>query len=209
MTEHSIEALPCAQSEVARQRLRIAMIIGSTRSGRFGPTVADWLAGRVQRRRDLDLDTIDLAGAGLPDELADHDDPTPAPVREIGQRLAAADAFIVITPEYNGSFPAALKNAIDWFDAEWAAKPVTVVSYGHDSDGSRATAQLRQIFAELNAVPIRRTVAVARAWQRFGADGSWPRRDPELEAAVCAALDQITWWATALRAARARGDFVA
>ncbi|WP_433679494.1 NADPH-dependent FMN reductase [Nocardia sp. CA-119907] len=205
MTEHAIEALPRAQSGVAHQRLRIAMIIGSTRTGRFGPTVADWVAGRIHRRRDLDLDTIDLATAGLPDRLTD---PTPAPVREIGQRVAAADAFIVVTPEYNGSFPAALKNAIDWFDVEWAAKPVTVVSYGRDSDGSRATAQLRQIFGELDAVQIRRTVPITRAWQRFAADGSWPRRDPELEAAVCAAVDQLIWWATALRAARARDAFV-
>ncbi|MFX0575016.1 NADPH-dependent FMN reductase [Nocardia nepalensis] len=184
------------------------MIIGSTRSGRFGPTVANWFAGRVHRRRDLYLDTIDLATATLPDRLGDRDEPTPETVRELGERLAAADAFVVITPEYNSSFPAALKNAIDWFDSEWAAKPVTIVSYARDSDGTRATAQLRQIFAELNAVPIRRTVPIAKSWQRFAPDGTWPRRDAELDEAVIAALDQLSWWAMALRHARATAPFV-
>ncbi|WP_309234869.1 NAD(P)H-dependent oxidoreductase [Nocardia sp. XZ_19_385] len=188
-------------------RLRVALIIGSTRSGRFGPTVADWFTTRVARRA-ITLDRIDLATAGLPDQLTDHDEPAPAAVRELGARLAAADAFVLVTPEYNRSFPAAVKNAIDWFGSEWAAKPVTVISYGGDSDGSHATAQLRQVFAELDAVPIRRTVGIARAWQRFAPDGSWPGRDPELEDAARGMLDQLTWWATALREARGKTPFV-
>ncbi|MFI9510848.1 NADPH-dependent FMN reductase [Nocardia sp. NPDC052566] len=190
-------------------RLRVALILGSTRTGRFVPTVADWFADRVRRRRDLEPDRIDLAAVELPDQLTDHDEPAPAPVLALGARLAAADAFVVITPEYNGSFPAAVKNAIDWFDTEWAGKPVTVVSYGRDTDGARAAAQLRQVFSELDAVPIRRTVTIARAWQRFAADGTWPRRDPELDEAVRTALDQLTWWATALRTARSTSPFVA
>ncbi|MFQ6393900.1 NADPH-dependent FMN reductase [Nocardia sp. KC 131] len=188
--------------------VRVAVILGSTRIGRFGPTVADWFAGRMRRRRDVDLDSIDLAAAGLPDQLTDEDEPLPAAVRELGERLAAADAFVVVTPEYNRSFPAAVKNAIDWFDTEWAAKPVTIVSYGRDTDGSQAAAQLRQVFGELNAVPIRRIVPIAKVWQRFAADGSWPRRDAELDESVNSAVDQLLWWARALRAARARAPFV-
>ncbi|MFD0362456.1 NADPH-dependent FMN reductase [Nocardia sp. GCM10030253] len=188
--------------------VRVALILGSTRIGRFGPTVADWFAGRLRRRRDVELDPIDLAAVKLPDQLTDHDQPVPALVRNLGKRLAAADAFVVVTPEYNRSFPAAVKNAIDWFDTEWAAKPVTVVSYGRDSDGSQAAAQLRQVFGELNAVPIRRTVAIAKVWQRFAADGSWPRRDAELDESVNGAVDQLLWWAHALRDARARAPFV-
>ncbi|WP_194835226.1 NADPH-dependent FMN reductase [Nocardia sp. XZ_19_369] len=188
-------------------RLRVALIVGSTRAGRFGPTVADWFAGRL-RRRDLDLDRIDLADAGLPDQLTGRDEPAPAAVRDLGDRLAAADAFIVVTPEYNRSFPAAVKNAIDWFDTEWAAKPVTVVGYGSDTDGGHAATQLRQIFGELNAVPIRRTITITKTWQRFAADGTWPRRDPELDEAVNTLLDQLLWWATALRTARTTTPFV-
>ncbi|WP_069167085.1 NADPH-dependent FMN reductase [Nocardia altamirensis] len=189
-------------------RLRVVLILGSTRAGRFGPTVADWFAGRLGRR-DLDLDRVDLATAGLPDQLTGPDEPLPAAVRALSERLCVADAFVVVTPEYNRSFPAALKNAIDWFDTEWAAKPVTVVGYGTDSDGSHAAAHLRQIFGELNAVPIRRTITIAKAWQRFAADGTWPRRDPDLEESVTTTLDQLLWWAEALRDARSKTPFVA
>ncbi|KAA8884065.1 NAD(P)H-dependent oxidoreductase [Nocardia colli] len=188
-------------------RLRVALIVGSTRTGRFGPTVADWFAGRLHRR-DLDLDRIDLATADLPDQLTGHDDPAPAAVRALGARLTAADAFVVVTPEYNRSFPASVKNAIDWFDTEWAAKPVTIIGYGSDPEGGHAAAHLRQVFAELNAVPIRRTLTIPKAWQRFAADGTWPRRDPELEEDTNALVDQLLWWAIALRAARKATPFV-
>lgn len=189
-------------------RIRVALIVGSTRTGRFGPTVADWFAGRLRRRRGLELDRIDLATVGLPDRLVGPDEPLPDTVCALGARLAAADAFVVVTPEYNRSFPAAVKNAIDWFELEWAAKPVTVVGYGSESEGGHAAAQLRQVFGELNAVPIRRTVTIAKAWQRFAADGSWPRRDAELDDSVNGALDQLLWWANALREARAKTPFV-
>ncbi|MDE1670881.1 NADPH-dependent FMN reductase [Nocardia gipuzkoensis] len=188
--------------------VRVALIVGSTRTGRFGPTVADWFAGRMGRRSEVDLDRIDLATAALPDRLTDHDEPVPPEVRDFGERLAAADAFVVVTPEYNRSFPAAVKNAVDWFDAEWAAKPVTVVGYGGDADGGHAAAQLRPVFGELNAVPIRRTLTITKAWQRYASDGSWPRRDPELDEAVDGVLDQLLWWASALREARAKTPFV-
>ncbi|MER7083470.1 NAD(P)H-dependent FMN reductase [Saccharopolyspora kobensis] len=189
-------------------RLRVALIVGSTRAGRFGPVVADWFARRAGHRRDLVLDRIDLATAGLPDQLADFDEPAPGSVRELGQRLACADAFVVVTPEYNRSFPAAVKNAIDWFDQEWAAKPVSVVTYCRDAGGGQAAEQLRQVFGELNAVVIRRNVTIPKVWQRFAADGGWPRRDPELDESAGAALDQLTWWAGALRTARTKNALV-
>ncbi|MFC4127013.1 NADPH-dependent FMN reductase [Nocardia rhizosphaerae] len=188
--------------------LRVALILGSTRTGRFGPLVADWFAARCDRRPDLRVDRIDLATAALPEQLPDLDEPTPEPVRELGSRLAKADAFVVVTPEYNRSFPAPVKNAVDWFDVEWAAKPVSVVTYCRDAEGGHGAAQLRQVFGELNAVPIRRTVTITKAWQRFTIDGTWPRRDPELHESVEATLDQLVWWAAALRTARAAAPFV-
>ncbi|MEV0295053.1 NAD(P)H-dependent oxidoreductase [Nocardia sp. NPDC050710] len=203
----ALSPAPAAGVVASTEPLRVALIIGSTRSGRFGPTVADWFA-RWVRRRGLELDCVDLATTGLPDRLTDHDEPLPSAVRELSERLIAADAFVIVTPEYNRSFPAAVKNAVDWFDIEWAAKPVTVVSYGRDTDGANAATQLRQVLAELNAVPIRRTVAITRAWQRFAPDGSWPRRDAELDDTVNRVLDQLTWWAHSLREARARSPFV-
>jgi NAD(P)H-dependent FMN reductase len=183
--------------------LRLVVIVGSTRNGRFGPTVAAWFTAHAGRRPDLEIDVVDLAVAGLPQTLTDGEECLPDVVRALGLRLAAADAFVVVTPEYNRSFPAPLKSAIDWYFDEWQAKPVTFVSYGRESGGLLATAQLRQIFSELDAVPIRDTVSLPRYWEEFAADGSWPRHTAECNTTVKTALDRLAWWARAMRDARA------
>ncbi|WP_030914282.1 NADPH-dependent FMN reductase [Streptosporangium amethystogenes] len=188
-------------------RLRVAVIVGSTRRGRFGPTVAAWFVARARRRADLEVDLIDLAEVALPGTLTDEDEAPPAPVAALAPRLADADAFVVVTPEYNRSFPAPLKSAIDWFYPEWRAKPVAFVSYGNDSGGLLAAAQLREVFTELHAVAIRDGVALPRYWEQFAADGSWPRAGAPCDTAVKATLDQLTWWAHALREARARRPY--
>lgn len=183
-------------------KLQLAIIIGSTRNGRFGPTVADWFATRAGKRADLAVDLIDLAEAGLPAILGDQDEAVPTPVAALAPRLAAADAFIVVTPEYNSSFPAPLKTAIDWYYEEWHAKPVGIVSYGHESGGLYAAAQLRQVFSGLHAVPLSNTVSLPCYWEQFAADGSWPRPAAGYDAPAKILLDQLSWWGHALRAAR-------
>jgi NAD(P)H-dependent FMN reductase len=82
---------------------------------------------------------------------------------ELGKKWAAkvaeADAYIMVTPEYNHGYPAVLKNAIDWVFYEWQGKPVGFVSYGTVS-GSRAVEQLRQVVIELSMHPIRNAIHV-------------------------------------------------
>ncbi|ADB33640.1 NADPH-dependent FMN reductase [Kribbella flavida DSM 17836] len=187
--------------------LNVAVIVGSTRSGRFGPTVAGWFAGHAAKRPELTIDLIDLAAANLPPTLTDCDEPTPAEVAVLAPRLAAADAFVVVTPEYNSSFPAPLKTALDWYYEEWHAKPVAIVSYGRESGGLHAASQLRQIFSELHAVAIRNTVSLPSYWEQFAADGSWPRPGSGYETAVKTTLDQLIWWAGALRTARLHSPY--
>ena len=188
-------------------KLRLAVIIGSICCGRFGPTVADWFAQQAAKRADLDVDVVDLATANLPQTLTDTDEPTPAAVAVLAPRLAAADAFAVVTPEYNSSFPAPLKTALDWYYEEWHAKPVAIVSYGRETGGRNATAQLRQVFTELQAVTICSTVALPCYWEQFTADGDWPRASAGYEAEVKIMLDQLVWWAHALRAARIKQPY--
>ncbi|GAA0970971.1 NAD(P)H-dependent oxidoreductase [Actinocorallia libanotica] len=191
------------------RRLRVAVIIASTRTGRFGPTVAGWLLERTARRPDLEADLVDLVEADLPATLADHDEEPPEAVRALAPRLAAADAFIVVTPEYNHGFPAPLKTAIDWYYEEWHAKPVAIVSYGRESGGRHAAAQLREIFGELHAVAIRGTVSLPCYWNDFTADGGWPKPAAECNTSVKTMLDQLAWWAHALRAARIASPYQA
>lgn len=115
----------------------------------------------------------------------------------LGERLARADAFVIVTPEYNHGYHASLENAIDWFVDEWKAKPVAIVSYGGISGGLRGAEQLCPVFVELHAVPIRETVSFHSCWNKFDDDGQ-PLDLVGTGAAVKALLAQLTWWAHAL-----------
>jgi len=191
----TLEEIPTRSSE--RTLLRLAVIIGSTRKGRFAPTVAKWFAGAALGRGDMTVDLIDLAEAELPDMLSS----TPGPeVAALTARLANADAFVVVTPEYNHSFPAPLKTAIDWHSREWKAKPIGFVSYGGRSGGLRAVEQLRQVFAELHGVTVRDSVSFHDVWSQFGQDGR-PNHSG-CEAAAQTMLDQLAWWGRVLGEAK-------
>ncbi|MFD4293778.1 NADPH-dependent FMN reductase [Rhodococcus sp. NPDC058505] len=182
------------------RRLRIAVITGSTRDGRFGPTVTAWFAEHAASLGSVDLDIVDLAESELPVVHPDWGaERTPAHAR-LGVRLDAADAFVIVTPEYNHSFPAALKNAIDLFRDEWSAKPVGFVSYGGLGGGLRAVEQLRLVFAELHAVTVRDSVSFHGAGSVF--DDGRPIDPTVCTSAATNMLDQLVWWGTALRDAR-------
>jgi len=190
-------------TQTAVSPLRLAVIIGSTREGRFGPKVAHWFTGRAKLRDDLSVDVVDLADTPLPPSLTHRPGPEDASALEaVTPRLEAADAFAVVTPEYNHSYPAPLKNAIDWHFTQWQAKPVGFVAYGGMSGGLRAVEHLRPVFAEVHAVTVRDTVSFHSAWEAFDADGSLTApQGPDTAATVM--LDQLVWWAEALRTARA------
>ncbi|MQA07465.1 MAG: NADPH-dependent FMN reductase [Pseudonocardiaceae bacterium] len=183
--------------------LRVAIIIGSTRNGRFGPTAAEWFADQARQHGELNIDVIDLSEEQLPDVLIDEGDPVPERVTALAPRLDAADAFVIVTPEYNHSYPAPLKTAIDWYMDEWQAKPVAFVCYGGMSGGLRSVEHLRQIFAELGATTVREVVSFQNYWEQFGVDGSWPKNPEGPNAAAKGMLDQLIWWARALRDHRA------
>lgn len=185
----------------AADSLRLALIVGSTREGRFGPTVADWFAPLARNHGGFDVDVIDVAELELP---AVHPGwgtaRTPALTRT-AERLQAADAFVVVTAEYNHSFPAHLKHFIDLHRTEWNAKPVGFVSYGGVGGGLRAVEQLRLIFAELHCATVRDGVSFHNGWDHFGEDGQ--AHDPQGAAgAAKTMLDQLAWWGLALREGR-------
>jgi NAD(P)H-dependent FMN reductase len=191
------------------EHIRVAVVIGSVREGRFGPTAANWFVGEAQQRGDLQVDVIDLADVHLPMVLTAQPAPVAAQaLAALTPRLAAADAFVIVTPEYNHSFPASLKNVIDWHLTQWQAKPVGFVSYGGMAGGLRAVEQLRTVFAELHAVTIRDTVSFHNAWEKFGPDGQ-PKDSTGCTFAVKTMLDQLMWWGTALRDAKIKHPYQA
>jgi len=192
-------------SDLNDSPLHVVALVGSTRDGRFGPVVADWLQGRIAQRKDMEVDLVDPVETPLPTVMPSFGQQLPdkdlSLLGAVAPRLAAADAFVIITPEYNHSYPAALKNVIDWHNAQWHAKPVAFVSYGGISGGLRAVEHLRPVLAELHAMTIRNTVSFHNYGDKFDQDGK--PVDPECDSAADALLDQLAWWGQALRDARA------
>ena len=176
---------------------RIAIIIGSVRTGRFGDRVGAWVHKRLTDADvSIEPDLIDLAGLSFPSDMSPHGD-----VTDFAERITGADAVIVVTPEYNHGYPGPLKVAIDALRQEWQAKPIAFVSYGGMSGGLRAVEALRPVFAELHAVTIRETVSLHNPWG--------PADDPEsdfpgkgAEDALERLLQVLLWWAEATRTAR-------
>jgi NAD(P)H-dependent FMN reductase len=129
---------------------RLAVVVGSVREGRFGPTVASWLAAEASAHGGFDVEVVDLADADLPLALpaaspmyAGDGYPRPAGMAALTVSLEAADAFVIVTPEYNHSYPASLKAAIDWHFTQWTAKPVAFVSYGERPAGATPSSTWR------------------------------------------------------------------
>lgn len=178
--------------------IHLALIYGSSRPGRFCDVVAAWAAEQVRASGMFSLDLIDPA-AILPGPAAGLVDSNSSP--SLWQRMAAADAFLVVTPEYNHGYPAPLKALIDSVGQEWHAKPVAFVSYGGVSGGLRAVEQLRLVFAELHAVTIRDSVSFAGAREHFDSEGHLLQQDRH-NRSMAAMLRRLHWWAVALRNAR-------
>ncbi|WP_043671567.1 NADPH-dependent FMN reductase [Nocardia vulneris] len=188
--------------------VKLAVIIGSVREGRFGPVVAEWFSEHARNHGAFEVDVIDLAEAHVPLALPevppalDPDPERPAGMADLTRRLSEADAFVIVTPDYNRSIPAALKAAIDWHFTQWDSKAIGFVGYSGLSGGLLAIEHLRQIFNELNAHTVRNYVSFPRYYLLFDEQGKL--RDPEEPAAAAQALlDQLRWWAEALSAARA------
>jgi NAD(P)H-dependent FMN reductase len=132
------------------------IIVGSVRPGRVGLPIAQWVRSRVEEETDFAVDFVDLAELDLPF----MDEPNHPAMKQYtkphtiawSERVAAADAFIFVTPEYNHSFSPALKNAIDFLNTEWWRKPYGVVSYGGVSSGTRGVAALTPVVSMLGMV---------------------------------------------------------
>jgi NAD(P)H-dependent FMN reductase len=182
-------------------RLNLAIVTGSVRDGRFGPTVSAWFADRAEAHGAFTVDLIDLAELSFPEDMTPSTD-----VDSFAARIDAADAVVIVTPEYNHSYPGPLKTAIDALKQPWHAKPVGFVAYGGMSGGLRAVEPLRVVFSELHAITIRDTVSFHRARTQFDESGQ-PINAAEVNAAAEVVLDQLEWWALALREARAKRPY--
>ena len=180
-----------------QNKLRLALIYGSTRPGRLCDKVAAWALSQISPGSPFTVDVIDPASP----QAQNTTGTSPEDRVRLGERIGAADAFVIVTPEYNHGYPAPLKSLIDSVGPEWHAKPVAFVSYGGISGGIRAAEQLRQVFAEMHAVTIRDSVALPMAWELFDAEGNLRHPDrPNRQIQIV--LKRLSWWANALCEAR-------
>ncbi|WP_432943271.1 NADPH-dependent FMN reductase [Kribbella sp. CA-253562] len=162
--------------------LRLALLVRTAEASPFCRALMTWFSRQVDGRDDFKLDLVDLS-------IAD----------DLPARIAEADAIVVLAPEYNHAYPGDLKTAIDSVREPWYGKPVGFVVYGGRSRGLRAAEQLRLVFGELHAVTIRETLSFQ---QLPGAVDTAELADPATAVAAATMLDQLAWWARALRDAR-------
>ena len=190
---------------------KIAVIIGSTREGRLGEAVGRWFASVAATRADLEISMIDLLAWDLPFLRAPvppaFGPPTDPLVSAWAAEVDAAEGYVLVTPEYNHGYPAALKNALDLVFEPWRRKPVAFVSYGGAGGGLRAVEQLRQVVVELEMVPLRHQVAIPRAYKAFDEKGELHDEGHARDAERL--LGELAWWANALRTARAASQRLA
>jgi NAD(P)H-dependent FMN reductase len=189
---------------VAKPVLRI--IIGSTRPGRVGPAVAEWILRRAEEHGGFDVQLTDLAALDLPifnepnhprlqQYVHQH-------TRDWSALVDASDAFIFVTPEYNYGFNAALKNAIDYLYNEWVNKAAGIVSYGGVAAGTRATQMLKQVLTALRIMPVTDSVNIPFVRNFLDDDGRL-KPNEVLESSATAMLDEVLRWTEALRPLRA------
>lgn len=170
------------------------IVLASTRPGRVGETVASWIHDLAERHGGFEVDLVDLRELDLPMMNEPHHprlqqyqhDHTKA----WSARVQATDAFIAVTPEYNGTFTAPLKNAIDYLCREWHRKPLGIVSYGGVSAGTRAAANLRQVVATVGMVTTMANVAVSMVREHLGPDGAFTP-PPSIAKSAAAMLDEL------------------
>lgn len=190
---------------------RIAVIIGSTREGRFADVPARWAVAQLAKVEGIEVDLVDLRDHPLPE----YDIPAPArtpreystdEIARFADRIDRADGFIILTPEYNHGYTAALKNAMDHLFVEWTRKPVAFIAWG-SVGGARAVEQLRQVAAEFEMAPLRHAVHILpdvmrpamMAEDRFDAALLEPL-NPRFDIMIA----DLQWWAEALSVARAK-----
>lgn len=185
------------------KKIKLAIIYGSHREGRFCDTVVEWALSHLNKRDEFEISLIDPAKMDLPHRMENKSN---VHLDEFSQTIEEADAFLVVTPEYNHGYPAVLKFLIDSEYAGWRAKPVAFISYGGVSGGIRAVEQLRQVFAEVHTVTVRSSVSLVNAYSQFDAGGK-PLKPEPIEKSLFAMLHQLKWWAETLKKARAERPY--
>jgi Predicted flavoprotein len=191
-------------------KLKIAVIISSTRPSRFGEIPAKWILDRANERPEIDAEIVDLRDFNLPffDEVASN---AWAPSQNAEavrwqNKVSEYDGYIFVVAEYNRAITGALKNAIDQAYTNWNKKAFGAVGYG-SVGGARAIENLRTIGVELQMASTRSAVHIAGAdfmsvHPGFGGTKTLADIESAIGNSANDMLDQLVWWGEAAKAAR-------
>ena len=184
---------------------KILIIIASTREGRRGEGIAKWAFGEAEKREDLDFELVDLKKWNLPFfvskvEPGDADYKPEGIVAKWSEKIASADGFIIVTPEYNHGYPATIKNALDHLYHEWVKKPIAFVSYGGGAGGARAVEQLRQVVIDFEMMPIPAAVHIVGVKKATDEEGA--PNEERYAKSLASLFKNLSWWANVLQDAR-------
>ncbi|MFK0159627.1 NADPH-dependent FMN reductase [Streptomyces sp. NPDC090499] len=172
----------------------LKVVIGSTRPGRRGPAIASWFHRLATRHSGFDPHLVDLADLRLP--LLDEPHPPQRGryqhehTRRWSAIADAADAYAFVVPEYNHSYNAATKNALDYLAREWRDKPVAFVSYGGVSGGTRAVQALIPVVTALGMLPLPGAVHIPGIRQLCTPEGTFTS-SPGLDESAVGVLDEL------------------
>jgi NAD(P)H-dependent FMN reductase len=144
--------------------LNVKIIIASTRPGRKGPSIGQWITEKATAHSDFSIELLDLATINLP-FLDEPNHPRLQKyhhqhTKDWSAKIDNGDAYIIVTPEYNFGYPASLKNALDFLYNEWCYKPVAFVSYGGLSGGMRSVQMLKQVVTAQKMMPVTESVHI-------------------------------------------------
>lgn len=185
--------------------IKLKVITGSVRPGRFNIQPAEWIAELASKLPKAEIEILDLETINLPF----YNEPKPAMMgdyelehtKKWAKQIAEADGFIFVTAEYNHSYTPVLANAINYLNAEWNYKPVSFVSYGSQAGGSRAVEHLRGIAGELRMFDLRDQVLLPNYYFRTDKTGKYQFSEEEQSAAEVM-LQELATWTEVMKAAR-------
>lgn len=186
--------------------MKLGIVIGSTRPGRVGLPITNWFVAQAKKKQgQFDLEILDLAEFNLP-IFNEPDHPRLGKyqhehTKKWSAAVAACDAFVFVTPEYNFFAPPALVNAVTYLSKEWAYKPLGFVSYGGISAGTRAVQTLKQLMTSVRVMPLPENVNVSM-FSAYMKEGAFVGNEVHEKAAELM-LNELHRWATALKPLRA------
>jgi len=185
--------------------IKIKIITGSVRPGRFNIQPATWIYEIAKKRSTIEVELLDLLEVKLPF----LDEPIPPSQKQYSKEhtkrwskmIDEADGFIFVTPEYNHGVSPVLKNAIDYLFYEWHYKPVSFISYGSLAGGSRSVEHLRGISAEIKMYDLREQIMLPNYWEHVDENGKY-EFNKQHEKSASDMLDTLIFWAKKMKEAR-------